>query len=80
MLKNQITIPPRIREEWKQIVLGEIEHKFHNFVLQLKVSEYKSKISSGEFTVDKAIKEMYGLCEKYALAVQIDLKEIFKEW
>ncbi|MEO1655010.1 MAG: hypothetical protein AAFU64_15790 [Bacteroidota bacterium] len=72
--------PDKGREEWKQIVTAQIEHRFQNFVLQMKIAEYKQKIELGLMTVSEAVDDMYELCSKYALAVQNDFKEIFKEW
>ena len=80
MADNKATIPDKSREEWRKIVTGEIEHQFKNFVLQMKSSDYKFKIESNELTVSEAVNELYSLCEKYALAVQDDFKQIFKEW
>ncbi len=80
MSKKTISIPPKEREEWQKLVTLQIEHRFQNFVLQLKSAEYSQKISLGLMTTQVAIDEMYQLCEKYALAVQQDFKVIFKEW
>lgn len=80
MNNNKYTIPPKTREEWEQIVTDKLEHRFRNFVLQMKSAEYNKKISSGALTPEQAIDDMYQICEKYAAAVQIDFKQIFKEW
>ncbi len=77
---TQISIPPKNRSEWSQLVTGQIIYKFKNYVLQRKTAEYASKITNGQMTVGQAVDEFYDLCNKYALAVQIDFKEIFKTW
>ncbi len=77
---QKYTIPPRDRKEWEMIVTGQIDHYFKNFVLQMKSNEYQRKIDRGVLTVEDATEDLYQLCEKYAIAVQNDFKEIFKEW
>jgi len=74
------TIPPKQREEWKQIVTGGIQHKYSNFVLQMKVHQACKDVSSNKLTVEHAINELYDICLKYSLAVQTDCKQIFKTW
>jgi hypothetical protein len=78
--QKKYTIPPKHREEWRKLVAGQLEYKCRNFVLQMMTEEYKNKISTGRITVEQAIDEMYQTCEKYALAVQNDFKQIFKAW
>lgn len=80
MEKKKHTIPPKEREEWKKLVLAQIDHRFQNFVLQIKSDEFSKKISDENLTVEQAVDEIYVLCEKYALAVQNDFKQIFKTW
>ena len=46
----------------------------------MKSNEYQRKIDRGVLTVEDATEDLYQLCEKYAIAVQNDFKEIFKEW
>lgn len=79
-IPKKYTIPPKDRAEWKKIVSAQIEHKFRNFVLQMKSTDYKQKIEQGQISTDEAVDELYELCEKYAIAVQNDFKEIFKDW
>ncbi|MFW5760993.1 MAG: hypothetical protein ACOCXH_08455 [Cyclobacteriaceae bacterium] len=81
MEKEQVySIPPKDRQEWKMLVTSKIEHRFQNFVLQMKSAEYSSKIAQGNMSVDQAIDEIYSLCEKYNKAVQLDFKKIFNNW
>lgn len=80
MQKKAYTIPPKEREEWKLIILGQLSHSFQNFVLQLKGNELNKKIIQGTLSLEQAIDDLYTLCEKYTLAVQRDFKQIFKEW
>mgnify|MGYP001806416397 CR=1 FL=1 len=80
METDTITIPPKERDEWLLIVTSKIDHKFQNFVLQMKTAEYARKIASDSLTPQQAVDEIYALCEKYSLAVHNDLKVIFKEW
>ncbi|MCQ2252596.1 MAG: hypothetical protein MJZ61_04010 [Bacteroidales bacterium] len=75
-----ITIPPKNRIEWKKLISGDIDHKFKNFVLQLRIYQMRKDIAWGRLEEDKALDELYQLCYKYALIVQDDMKEIFKSW
>jgi len=76
----EVTIPQKNRIEWRQMILGEIKHQFQNYVLQLQVHEAQKKIANNEISIEKAIDDLYDLCQKYALAVQRDFKQIFKTW
>jgi len=75
-----ITIPDKNRPEWKKMISGEIEHQFKNFVLQKTIYQMRQEISQNRLTYAQAIDQVYELCTKYALAVQLDVKEIFKSW
>lgn len=75
-----LTIPPKSRMEWKQLVTGRLQVQFKNYVLQMKVEQAKQNVQNGKQTAEQAIDELYDLCEKYALAVQIDCQNIFKTW
>lgn len=80
MIKKFSTLPPKNRPEWEDLVKGKINHRFTNFTLQMKSADYSKKLSKGEITPQQAIDEIYSLCSKYILAVQQDMKAIFKEW
>jgi len=75
-----ITIPPINRPEWKELLLGQKNHQFKNYVLQMKFHQAKKDISEGNVSIDSALKSIYDICSKYALAVQEDFKSIFKTW
>ena len=77
---NNCTIPPKNRIEWRQIVTGGIEHRYTNYVLQMKVHQARKDVASGKVMVNEAIDELFEICSKYALAVQTDCKVIFKTW
>ncbi len=79
-MEKKITIPPKYRKEWMELVTTQIDHKFKNFVLQMKSEQYRKSIAAGKMTHRQAIDELYDLCEKYAVAVQNDFRIIFKEW
>lgn len=74
------TIPPRTRPEWAKIISGDISHEFKNYVLQLSIYQMRKDITKGKITITRAVDDLYNLCSKYSLAVQLDLKEIFKTW
>lgn len=73
-------IPDKSRPEWKQMVLGEIEHEYRNYVLQLKITQLGKSLAKNKITTDQAIDEIRKLCLKYSLAVMSDLKKIFISW
>lgn len=75
-----ITIPPKDRAEWRKIITGEIEHEYKNYVLQAKIHQMRKDLSYKKITINHATDELYELCLKYALAVQLDCKQIFKNW
>ncbi len=74
------SIPPKDREEWGKMVRGDINFYFKNFVLQMKVHQAEESLKVGGHTEQELIDDLYQLCEKYSLAVQPDMKQIFKEW
>lgn len=75
-----VTIPPKSRIEWTKLITGEIEHEFKNYVLQLRIYQMRKDIGRGKTTVERAVDDLYELSAKYSLAVQTDLKAIFKTW
>jgi hypothetical protein len=75
-----VTIPPKSRAEWSKLISGEIDHKFKNYVLQIRIYQMRKDISMGRLTLDAATTQLYELCCKYSLAVQADCKDIFKTW
>lgn len=74
------TIPDKDRAEWRKMITGEIKHNYRNYVLQTKIHQMRKDINNGKITIEKAINDLYELCAKYTLAVQIDFRKIFKEW
>lgn len=80
--KNMATVnlPPKSRIEWSKLISGEIEHKFKNYVLQIRIYQMRKDISLGKMTLLTAVDQLYEICCKYSLAVQADCKEIFKTW
>lgn len=77
---NRVSIPPKDRVEWQKMITGEIEHKFRNYVLQMKVHHARREINENSITLEDAIESLYTLCQKYIYAVQNDFEDIFKEW
>ncbi len=75
-----VTLPPKSRIEWTQLINGEIDHKFKNYVLQIRIYQMRKDIAMGRLTLQTAVDQLYEICCKYSLAVQTDCKEIFKTW
>jgi len=74
------TVPVIERPEWRKLVRGEISHNFQNYVLQMIVHQTVQQVKDAKLTELQAISDLHNLCNKYALAVQNDLKSIFKDW
>ncbi len=77
---SKASIPPIDRNEWYGLIKGEITHQFRNYVLQLHVHQAQKDVASGAVTEQSAVSNIYNLCEKYSIAVQHDLRQIFKTW
>ncbi len=73
-------IPPKERQEWREIVTGKTEHTFANYVLRMKTFKFSNKIKNGEVSVEEAVDELYDLASKYSRSVQKDFKTIFRNW
>ncbi len=78
-MSNQL-IPPKSREEWQKMINGEIQHKYRNFALQMKLTQIRREVSENKMTMDEAVDSIYQLCAKYAAAVKGDFKQIFISW
>lgn len=65
------------RPEWNELVTGQRQFVFTNFVLQLKVDAARKSVAAGFTTVDKAVAEIQVLCLKYQKAVEPDMKRLF---
>ncbi len=75
-----VTIPAKSRPEWSQIVTGRLAYTFKNYVLQMRTHQMQKDIADKKINAQQAVDALYDLCSKYALAVQPDMKEIFKQW
>lgn len=74
------SIPSVDRKEWKQMLSGEIQHQYTNYVLQVQTHQLRKDVVNNIYTEDQAVEKLHALCTKYALAVQFDFKQIFKTW
>jgi len=79
-MSEKLTIPPKTRPEWRDMVTGSISHNYNNFVLQMKITQAIKDIQENRKAEEVVVDEIYSLCEKYAIAVQQDFKQIFKSW
>lgn len=77
---NTLSIPPKSRDEWAKLVRGELDHKFKNYVLQMRIYQLRKDIKAGKCTEQNAVDDLYAMCCKYMLAVQPDCEAIFKQW
>lgn len=75
-----IKIPDINRPEWGDIILGNIECEYANYVLQTNIHQLKREVKQNKKTLDLAVGELFELCSKYAVPVQSDLKKIFISW
>ncbi len=74
------TVPSIQRKEWLEMIQGEITHSFSNYVLQIQIHQLRKDIRKGIITEVQAVEKLHALCDKFSLAVQTDLKAIFKTW
>ena len=70
-------IPDKTRPEWRKLLMGEIEVKLDNFVLQMQVDQTKRAILGSKITLEEGVDKIYSLCVKYSLAVKNDMNKIF---
>lgn len=80
MSYEELTIPGRGRLEWRQMISGEIQVEYQNFVLQMQVTQMQKSVKKRKLSQQEALDKLYSLCDKYKLAVQSDLRQIFKTW
>jgi len=75
-----IKIPDKNRPEWGEIILGQSDHTYTNYVLQTNIHQLRREVIQNKKTLEVAIDELYELCSKYAVPVQLDIKKIFINW
>lgn len=80
MQNIKVKVPSKDRVEWKLLVTSKLKHRFQNYVLQLKIAEFRVRLKNGKIDVQQAIEELHQLCTKYAIAMQYDFELIFKRW
>ncbi len=73
-------IPGKDRTEWQQLIRGKLNFKFKNYVLQLTVHQLYRDYNEAKIGLDEAVDQLHSLCSKYQLAVNDDLKKIFKDY
>ncbi|MDA3866629.1 MAG: hypothetical protein PF489_07760 [Salinivirgaceae bacterium] len=70
-------LPEKNNPQWRRLVTGEQNYPLKNFVLQMKVTQTATDIRAGLLSVDKAVEDIYALCQKYEKAVSQDMEVIF---
>jgi len=73
-------IPDIDRKEWRELIMGNINYEFKNYVLQVQLHQLRKDIRTGRLKVEEAIQDLYDLCSKFPIAVQTDFKHIFQTW
>ena len=71
-------IPPETRQEWQEIVSGNI--KFKKTVLQLLADRLKRNVENEDTNLFSAVTELHTFFRKYKNAYRKDLEEIFGPW
>jgi hypothetical protein len=79
-MKKEKSIPPITRKEWQQLLNGEINHTFNNYVIQMRVYQAQKEIKEGKISNTTALNDLHALCTKYSLTCQDDFVSIFKTW
>ena len=70
-------IPEKSNKEWERLVTGENQVTFSSFSLQMAVARLNLSYKNGKVSMQEAIDELYGMCNKYQLAMKNDVKKIF---
>lgn len=73
-------IPDIDRKEWRELIMGNINYEFKNYVLQVQLHQLRKDIRNGRLKVEDAIQDLHDLCLKFPIAVQTDFKHIFQTW
>ena len=71
-------IPDISKQEWQEIIKGNVNSKLSSFSLQMKINSLNRQYNNGLISMDNAIKELYELCQKYEKIYKEDLNNIFK--
>lgn len=71
-------IPPESRQEWQEIVRGNI--KFNKTVLQLLADRLKRNVENEDSDMFSAVTELHTFFKKYKNAYRKDLELIFGPW
>jgi len=71
-------VPDINRLEWQELIKGKIQLKIESFSLQMKISSLNRNFKNGIIKIDRAVKELHDLCEKYEKIYTNDLNRIFK--
>ena len=77
--KDMSFIPDKERQEWRDLLTGQINVKLQNFVLQMQVDQTKRAIQNSKMTIEEGIDKTHALCKKYAMAVKSDIKTLFNQ-
>ncbi len=72
-----VEIPDIHRPEWGQIITGEIEHTYDNYVFQTQLHQLQKDVRHNRMTISDAATQLYELCVKYSSSVESDLHQIF---
>lgn len=75
--RKTVTLPDKSLPQWRQMVLGEISHKFENFVLSMRLHKAQKDLAAGKISLEEAVDIIYRLCQQHPLAVKRDLEKIF---
>lgn len=71
-------IPPKEKQEWKDLIKGKIKPDITSFSLQMKLNTLTKTYSKNLISLDSAVNELFELCEKYEKIYKADLDKIFK--
>ncbi len=64
---------------WSDIIKGNIDHKFDNYVIQIKVHQLQKKFNSKFISLDRAIDDLYSLYNKYSKMFEKDIEGLIKK-
>jgi hypothetical protein len=72
-------VPEKNRQEWRDLVTGNIEYKCSSFSLQMKINYLYQSYKNNFISIDDAVNDLYTMCVKYEKIYKEDLDSIFSK-
>jgi len=81
MEKNSL-LPSKNRQEWRDLLNGDLNVPLKNYFFQMKVTQARNQIKTGKFSLEEEVDNIYALCKKFIKAknMDADLANIFGDY